>query len=121
MPSFQKLVETKLCGVENSSATGRTLELNYDTAHLVVKLTPSAGYDLLFALQPKPGFLPEAGRGRPKFLKIEDGANGAGQPVSRPLSRPSPTANLAGSWKGDPLEPQVRPPRSPKAKRSYLL
>jgi hypothetical protein len=38
---------------------------------------------------------------------IEDGANEAGQPVSRPLSRPSPTANLAGNWKGDPLIREV--------------
>src|SRR5438093_8859911 len=35
----------------------------------------------------------------------EDGANGAGQPVPRPLSRPSPSANLVGIWKGDPLGP----------------
>jgi hypothetical protein len=39
---------------------------------------------------------------------IEDGANEAGQPVSRPLSRPSPSANLAGNWKGDPLIREVR-------------
>jgi hypothetical protein len=39
---------------------------------------------------------------------IEDGANEAGQPASRPLSRPSPTANLAGNWKGDPLIREVR-------------
>jgi hypothetical protein len=39
---------------------------------------------------------------------IGDGANEAGQPVSRPLSRPSPTANLAGNWKGDPLIREVR-------------
>jgi K+-transporting ATPase KdpF subunit len=65
--------------------------------------------DFLLPLQPKSGFLPEAGRGRPKLLKvIEDGANEAGQPVSRPLSRPSPTANLAGIWKGDPLGREVR-------------
>jgi hypothetical protein len=65
--------------------------------------------DFLLPLQPKSGFLPEAGRGRPKLLKvIEDGANEAGQPVSRPLSRPSPTANLAGNWKGDPLIREVR-------------
>jgi len=38
---------------------------------------------------------------------IEDGANETGQPVSRPLSRPSPTANLAGNWKGDPLIREV--------------
>jgi hypothetical protein len=38
---------------------------------------------------------------------IGDGANEAGQPVSRPLSRPSPTANLAGNWKGDPLIREV--------------
>ena len=39
---------------------------------------------------------------------IEDGANEAGKPVSRPLSRPSPSANLAGNWKGDPLIREVR-------------
>ena len=59
-------------------------------------------------LQPKSGFLPEAGRGRPKLLEVEDGAYETGQPVSRPLSRPSPTANLAGNWKGDPLIREVR-------------
>ena|SRR5271154_6787162 len=35
---------------------------------------------------------------------IEDGANEAGQLVSRP----SPTANLVGNWKGDPLIREVR-------------
>jgi len=65
--------------------------------------------DFLLPLQPKSGFLPETGRGRPKLLKlIEDGANEAGQPVSRPLSRPSPSANLAGIWKGEPLSREVR-------------
>jgi hypothetical protein len=65
--------------------------------------------DFLLPLQPKFGFLPEVGRGRPKLLKvIEDGANEAGQPVSRPLSRPSPAANLAGIWKGEPLSREVR-------------
>jgi amino acid transporter len=34
----------------------------------------------------------------------EDGANGARQCVPGPLSRPGPSANLAGNWKGDPLE-----------------
>jgi hypothetical protein len=38
---------------------------------------------------------------------IEDGAHEAGPPVSRPLSRPSPTANLVGNWKGDPLIREV--------------
>jgi hypothetical protein len=59
-------------------------------------------------LQPKSGFFPEAGRGRPNLLEVEDGANETGQSVSRPLSRPSPTANLAGNWKGDPLIREVR-------------
>jgi len=59
-------------------------------------------------LQPKSGFLPEAGRGRPKFRRNSDGANEIRQLVSRPLSRPSPTANLAGNWKGDPLIREVR-------------
>jgi hypothetical protein len=66
-------------------------------------LTNLGNCDLLVALQPKSGFLPEAGHGRPKILKVEDGANETGQPVSRPLSRPSPTANLVGNWKGDSL------------------
>jgi len=39
---------------------------------------------------------------------IEDGANGTRQRAPRPLSRPSPTANLAGNWKGDPLIREVR-------------
>jgi len=78
-------------------------------AAFVGSLTKRNKDDFLLPLQPKSGFLPEAGRGRPKLLKvIEDGANEAGQPVSRPLSRPSPTANLAGNWKGDPLGREVR-------------
>src|SRR5438876_8081660 len=32
-----------------------------------------------------------------------DGANGGGEPLPRPLLRPSPSANLVGNWKGDPL------------------
>jgi hypothetical protein len=39
---------------------------------------------------------------------IEDGANEVRQLISRPLSRPSPTANLVGNWKGDPLIREVR-------------
>jgi hypothetical protein len=58
-------------------------------------------------LQPKSGFLPEADAGDPNSGQ-PDGAHEAGQPVSRPLSRPSPTANLAGNWKGDPLIREVR-------------
>jgi hypothetical protein len=78
-------------------------------AAFVGDLTKRNKDDFLLPLQPKSGFLPEAGRGRPKLLKlIEDGANEAGQPVSRPLSRPSPTANLAGIWKGEPLSREVR-------------
>jgi hypothetical protein len=78
-------------------------------AALVRDLTNRDGDDFLLPLQPKFDFLPEAGRGRPKLLKvIEDGANETGQPVSRPLSRPSPTANLAGIWKGEPLSREVR-------------
>jgi hypothetical protein len=78
-------------------------------AALVGDLTKRDRDDFLLSLQPKSGFLPEAGRGRPKLLKvIEDGANEAGQPVSRPLSRPSPSANLAGIWKGEPLSREVR-------------
>src|SRR2546423_14709565 len=41
---------------------------------------------------------------------IPDGANGSGEPLPRPLLRPSPSANLVGDWKGDPLGPQVAAP-----------
>src|SRR5881409_1631977 len=41
---------------------------------------------------------------------IRDGANGSGEPLPRPLLRPSPSANLVGNWKGDPLGPQVAVP-----------
>ena len=36
------------------------------------------------------------------------GANGGGRPPPRPLLRPSPSANLAGKGKGDPLRREVR-------------
>jgi K+-transporting ATPase KdpF subunit len=71
-------------------------------------LTKSGDYVLVVSLQPKSGFLPGAGCGRPKILKVEDGANEVRQLISRPLSRPSPTANLVGNWKGDPLIREVR-------------
>ena len=71
-------------------------------------LTRAGGCVFFLALQPKSGFLPEAGCGRPKLLKVEDGANGVRQRSTGPLSRPSPSANLAGNWKGDPLGREVR-------------
>jgi hypothetical protein len=40
--------------------------------------------------------------------QLEDGANGARQREPRSLSRPSPSANLAGVWKGEPLSREVR-------------
>src|SRR5581483_2244043 len=47
-----------------------------------------------------------------------DGAQGRGQPWPRSLPRPSPSANLVGNWKGDPLGPQVAAPKfSPTAAR----
>src|SRR5437879_8533194 len=49
---------------------------------------------------------------------IPDGANGSGEPLPRPLLRPSPSANLVGNWKGDPLGPQVAAPSGlPKRKQ----
>jgi len=36
------------------------------------------------------------------------GAYGGGRPLPRPLLRPSPSANLAGKGKGDPLRREVR-------------
>ena len=63
---------------------------------------------MLISLLPKSDFLPEAGCGRPRILGNEDEAHEARQLVSRPLSRPSPTANLVGNWKGDPLIREVR-------------
>jgi hypothetical protein len=71
-------------------------------------LTTFEGCDLLCPLQPKSGFLPEAGCGRPKLLKLRTGRRDSGNGVTGPLSRPSPTANLAGIWKGEPLSREVR-------------
>ncbi len=49
-------------------------------------------------------------RGNQTPRECEDGANGSGEPLPRPLLRPSPSANLVGVWKGDPLGPQVAVP-----------
>src|SRR5579883_875517 len=55
-------------------------------------------------MQPKLAFLPESQRGGPSFLDtFEDGANGRRQRRPGSLPGPSPTANLVGVWKGDPL------------------
>src|SRR5213079_464908 len=49
---------------------------------------------------------------------IPDGANGSGEPLPRPLLRPSPSANLVGNWKGDPLGFRAaESPWSPRHKR----
>jgi hypothetical protein len=82
-------------------STKRAVFMGLWTNHAIFILTEIGGRVLLFVLQPKSGFLPEAGRGRPKFRRNSDGANEIRQLISRPLSRPSPTANLAGNWKGD--------------------
>jgi hypothetical protein len=82
-------------------------------------LTNGGDSVLVIPLQPKSGFLPGAGCGRPKILSDEDGANEARQLVSRPLSRPSPTANLVGNWKGDPLDfACAKSSRSPRLKNA---
>src|SRR5947207_9156212 len=64
---------------------------------------------------------------------IRDGANGGGEPLPRPLLRPSPSANLVGNWKGDPLGPQVAAPsglpnskpelcsRAPRCRQSKIV
>jgi hypothetical protein len=39
---------------------------------------------------------------------LRTGRRGSGNGITGPLSRPSPTANLAGNWKGDPLGREVR-------------
>ena len=49
-------------------------------------------------------------RGTQNRTRIPDGANGNGEPLPRPLLRPSPSANPVGNWKGDPLGPQVAAP-----------
>src|SRR5438445_9280809 len=49
-------------------------------------------------------------RGNQNPRGFGDGANGGGKPLPRPLLRPSPSANLVGNWKGDPLGPQVAAP-----------
>src|SRR2546430_12364413 len=52
---------------------------------------------------------------------IPDGANGSGEPLPRPLLRPSPSANLVGNWKGDPLGPQVAAPSGLPNRNSVVL
>jgi len=47
----------------------------------------------------------QAGTGEPNPRETGDGANAGGKPPSRSLSGPSPSANLVGIWKGDPLVP----------------
>src|SRR5580658_6701290 len=91
-------------------------EMSRDASAL--KLTKPDACDLLMPLQPNSSFLPEAGCGGTKFPSDWDGANVAGRPVARPLSRPSPSANLVGNWKGEASGTAVRRPRSPKLKRS---
>jgi len=39
---------------------------------------------------------------------LRTGRRDFGNEVTGPLSRPSPSANLAGIWKGDPLGREVR-------------
>src|SRR5436190_3511586 len=57
-------------------------------------------------------------RGTQNPQAVEDGAQEFRQRNSRPLSRPSPSANLAGIWKGDPLGFRAaKSPRSPRHKR----
>src|SRR5213595_607612 len=57
-------------------------------------------------------------RGTQNPQAVEDGAQEFRQRNSRPLSRPSPSANLVGNWKGDPLGfRSAKSPRSPRHKR----
>jgi uncharacterized membrane protein YqiK len=81
-----------------------------------------------------PAFLRvNAGEPLPGKMKSGDGAYGDGEPSSRSLSGPSPSANLAGIWKGDPLGPacagthgfpikRAAPPRGdkPSRRRSHI-
>ena len=68
-------------------------------------LTEESGWDSLHP-PPKSGLIPEAGCGRPNFLGTPRmGRRDFGNEEPRPLSRPSPSANLVGHWKGNPLEP----------------
>src|SRR5665213_2654975 len=86
----------------------------------MAKLTSRSGCGSLPSLQPKSGlFSPGRMRETQNPQAIEDGANEVRQLISRPLSRPSPSANLAGNWKGDPLETR-RAPCSPKIKRRII-
>src|SRR5881396_1480220 len=58
-------------------------------------------------LNPASFLRPDAGDPIPQ-RKLRRGRRGFGNEASRPLSRPSPSANLVGCWKGNPLEPPVR-------------
>src|SRR5262245_39913531 len=61
-------------------------------------------------------------RGTQNRSEIPDGANGSGEPLPRPLLRPSPSANLVGTWKGDRLGSRRvgTPSDLPNAKRVAL-
>src|SRR5258706_14849074 len=56
-------------------------------------------------MQPKLARLPASQCGGTNPWETGDGAYGGGEPSSRSLSGPSPSANLVGIWKGDPLVP----------------
>jgi hypothetical protein len=61
-------------------------------ADFIGDLTRRGKYDFLSPLQPKSGFLPEAGRGRPKLLKVEDGAQGFRQRSHRATFKAKPVS-----------------------------
>ena len=60
-------------------------------------------------VQPKLALLPGGQRGGPKFLgcRIRGRGERPRVTVARSLSRPSPSANLVGIWKGDPLGSRI--------------
>jgi hypothetical protein len=45
-----------------------------------------------------------------QFHSDVEGAHSSGEPLLGSLSRPSPSANLVGIWKGEPPGPHVAAP-----------
>ena len=74
----------------------------------------------LLGQQPKLRFLPEAQRGGPKSSRWNVGTGRMAPAAPRPLSRPSPSANLVGIWKGNPPGAPFAPPAIPKQKWTAL-
>jgi hypothetical protein len=75
----------------------RFASVGFDISRIIYEACPVSSLSWFAFLQ--------AGAGEPNPRETGDGANFGGEPPSRSLSGPSPSANLVGIWKGDPLVP----------------